>query len=285
MRHSVSINFALALALVIGLYGCGEAGSPDAAHTEELEQAVTVTPEFSISGTSSLPEELYLNKLGLTISEIRLEPLDPELGSMAYSSRSATRLEFDIHRGEMVKPGEPLELPSDGRYLVSVRLEPSAEVEEKAQGASEEVSSSFSIAGFVAGTGIVRVDPRFDEKRSDGSPVPMPFEEIHRTEDDDDMQDNPAIPTEWTPFHYDSQRSAFITLNEVDFTAGEQHLTFDFDVRDWALELVDPLLTAVEHDDSLGSEHDEGIDVTRPLESTGHGAEALFRNARVQTTY
>lgn len=286
MRQHLYKTVALAGILAASLVSCGDVDldTPDGADTEQRQDAVTVVPEFSISGTAELPEDLHLSALGLTISEIRLEPVGSD--TVAYSTRSATQLRFDVENGETVKIGESVELPTDGRYLVSVRLEPIAETVKSEAGSSEQVSPSFSVAGYVAGDGILRVDPRYDDKRSDGSPVPMPFDEDgddDEAESSDELRDSPALPTEWTPFHYDSRRSVFFTLNEVEFHPGSQVLSFDFDVHDWALELVDPLLSAIQHNDDLNSGPDSGIDVTSPLESTGHGAEALFENASVHT--
>ncbi len=288
MRQHLYKTVALAGILAASLVSCGDVdlGTPDGADTEQRQEAVTVVPEFSISGTAELPEDLHLSALGLTISEIRLEPVDSGNDAVAYSTRSATQLLFDVENSETVKVGEAVELPTDGRYLVSVRLEPIAETVESEAGSSEHVSPSFSVAGFVAGDGILRVDPRYDDKRSDGSPVPMPFDEDGDEDEaasSDELHDSPALPTEWTPFHYDSRRSVFFTLNEVEFHPGSQVLSFNFDVHDWALELVDPLLSAIQHNDDLSSAPDTGIDVTSPLESTGHGAEALFENASVRT--
>lgn len=288
MRQHVYKTVALAGILAASLLSCGDVDidTTDDDTTEQRQEAVTVVPEFSISGTSELPDDLHLSALGLTISEIRLEPVGSRSDTIAYSTRSATQLRFDVENGETVKNGEAVELPTDGRYLVSVRLEPIAETVESEVGSSEQVSPSFSVAGFVAGDGILRVDPRYDDKRSDGSPVPMPFDEdgdADEAESSDELQDTPALPTEWTPFHYDSRRSVFFTLNEVEFHRGSQVLSFDFDVHDWALELVDPLLSAIEHNEDLSTAPDSGIDVTSPLESTGHGAEALFENASVHT--
>jgi hypothetical protein len=276
---------SVALAGVIAAFtttACGQVdfGTPESSETSQIEQAVTVVPEFSVTGTSALPDKLFLSSLGLTISEIRLEPLSSESGSVAYSTRDATRLNFNVASGETVKLGEPVELPKAGRYLVSVRLEPISEVEHSDEGSVETITPSFSLSGFVAGEGVVGVDPRYDNKRSDGSPVPMPFDEEEI--DEDAMHDTPALPTDWTPFHYNSRRSVFFTLNEVEFSAGTQFLSFEFDVQDWALEMVDPLLTAVKHTTDVSNERDEGIDVTNPLESTGHGAESLFENAEVR---
>lgn len=284
MRLQTIKNFAIAGVFATAALGCGDVdfGTPDQAKSVEREQAVTVVPEFSVSGTSELPGELYLSQLGLTISEIRLEPLETEYGSIAYSTRNPTRLSFDVARGETLKLGEPIQLPSAGRYLVSVRLEPITEIEESDEGAREKISPSLSVAGFIAGEGVVGVDPRYDEKRSDGSPVPVPFDEREDSEDGE-MQDMPALPTEWTPFHYDSQRSVFFTLNEVEFDAGRQYLSFDFNVQDWALDLVDPLLNAVRHNSDSPTGPSDGVDVTSPLDSTGHGAESLFENASVRT--
>jgi hypothetical protein len=282
MRTKLLSSIALMGIFLVGLAACGEGSFGDADNTTSRGQAVTVVPEFSVTGTSTLPEELYLSELGLAISEIRLEPLSSDVASVAYSSRHAIDLHFDVARGELQKEGAPLQLPQAGRYMVSVRLDPSVSTEEASEGIAETVSPSLSLAGFVAGESIVRIDPRYDEKRSDGSPVPMPFDE--NEDDDTEIQDAPALPLEWTPFRYDSQRSVFFTLGEVELDAGEQTLSFDFDVEDWALELVDPLVSAVTHrDDPTASDEEEGVDVTRPLESTGHGPEAFFQSASVRT--
>ncbi len=281
MRLTQVGSVALAGLLAASMAGCGNVdfGTPSQPDTAQREQAVTVVPEFTVTGASAMPGKLYLNELGLTISEIRLEPLSTEFGAVAYSTRNPTELRFDVAHGETVKLGEPVELPRAGRYLVSVRLEPISQVEQSADGASEQVSPSFSVAGFVAGNGVVRVDPRYDGKHSDGSPVPMPFDQ---RPDGSTMHDNPALPTDWTAFHYDSRRSVFYTLNEVNFESGKQLLSFEFDVHDWALELVDPLINAVKHNEDLGSPNKQGVDVTTPLESTGYGAETLFENAKVR---
>lgn len=279
MHTKLFSSIALVSIFLIGLAACGEGGFGDEDSTTSRGQAVTVVPEFSVSGTSTLPEELYLSELGLSISEIRLEPISSDVASVAYSSRHAIDLHFDVARGETLKEGTPLQLPQAGRYMVSVRLDPTVSTEDAGEGVAETVSPSLSLSGFVAGESIVRVDPRYDEKRSDGSPVPMPFDETEN--DDAELQDRPALPLEWTPFRYDSQRSVYFTLGEVEFDTGEQTLSFDFDVEDWALELVEPLVDAVTYRDDPASAEEEGVDVTLPLESTGHGPEAFFQSASV----
>lgn len=275
MRTQRIATIALAGLVAASMWGCGDTGD---ASTDEVEastraQAVTVVPQFSVSGSEEMPEELYLTELGLAISEIRLTPVDGRDTSVAYSSAHPTTLTFDVAHGEKVEVIEPMQLPHPGRYLVSVRLEPTGTT-----GAPEDGVPSFSVSGFVAGDGVVLIDPRDTGAQSDGSPVPMPFDE---DDDDAQMADRPALPKEWTPFHYGSRRSVFFQLNDVEIQEGQQYLSFNFDVHDWALELVDPLLSAMRNVDQPMSEDDDAVDVTTPLESTGHGPEALFENASV----
>ena len=280
MRSRQFIAIAIAAVLAVAMAGCADMdiGQPADPEVQLAEQAVTVVPEFQVDGATQMPGELYLSQLGLVITEIRLEPITNATDGVAYSTRRPTVLNFDVARGESVKVGEPLTLPDAGRYLVSVRLEPSREEQ-------TSLDSSFSVAGFVASEGIQRVDPRYDEdgKRADGSPVPMPYDE-DESGDDDELGDAPALPTQWTPFHYESKRAVFFTLGEVEFEQGKQFLSFRFDVEDWALELVDPILSAVERNDAPQVDAQEGVDVTNPLESTGHGAEVFFENASVSSS-
>jgi hypothetical protein len=278
MRSTQILTMLVAGLLTLSMAGCGDVdfGQPSHPDIEMAEQAVTVVPEFQINGTSELPEQLYLSELGLVISEIKLEPITTDSGSVAYSTREPTVLKFDVARGETVRQGEPVKLPEAGRYLVGVRLEP-AQV-------SETVDPSLSVAGFVASNGIDRVDPRFDGKTSDGSPIPLPYDEDEADEDDeDDLKDAPALPTQWTPFHVGSQKTKFFSVGDVFIQPGRQKLTFQFNVNDWALDLVDPVLSAVENNSSAEMDQ-EGVDATRSVEGTGRGAEKLFETASVRAT-
>lgn len=278
MMRSKNILIVFAALFAVSMAGCGEVdfGQPNHPDIAMAEQSVTVVPEFQVNGASELPEELYLSELGLVISEIRLEPVTSENDAVAYSTREPTVLKFDFARGETVRQGEPVKLPRTGRYLVGVRLEP-AQID-----ASED--PSLSMAGFVASDGIARVDPRFDGEKADGSPIPLPYDEDETDDDDDDdLKDAPALPTQWTPFHFESRRSVYFPLGDVRFEPGRQTLSFQFNVNDWALDLVDPILSAVRNNSSAEIDEQGAVDASPPIESTGKGAEMLFENASVRT--
>ncbi|MFW5966969.1 MAG: hypothetical protein ACOCV2_05590 [Persicimonas sp.] len=246
----------------------------------EQEQSVTVWPEFQIQGTSTLPEELNLETLGLTISEIQLEPVDSERDSIAYSTREPNVLTFDLSEEETSIEGDALTLPEEGTYLINVRLEPITEVEETSKGTTERVYSSFSVSGSVSGDDLETTtdDPRLEGRATNGRPIPVPYE----TDDDSDEVEAKSGDEAWTEFHYDSERSVFVTLDEVELEEGEQVLSFEFDVSQWAMALLEPLIDALEDGD--GVQYDDGaVDVSNPLESRGHGAESLLDDAQVDS--
>lgn len=242
--------------------GCVDIETPGSAgsETDTRQQAVTVVPEFMITGSDTMPDNLYVTDLGLTVSEIRLEPMWSN-DSLAYSTREAFVVNFDIASGEVVRTEEALELPDEGRYLVSVRLEPTTDP------ATGE-PASFSLDGFVAGKRTRLLD------EMDGRPQPMPFD---KTQDNSDISDRHAYPDEWTPFSYRSRRAVFYTFNDVELSSGAQYLTFSFDVRDWAIEVVEPISNAVES----SGDYNDSVDVTSQIDGAGKGAEALIRTGVV----
>ncbi len=230
------------------------------------QQAVEVVPQFRISGVDAVPNNLYLSELGLVVSEIRLTPVLLTDSNLAYSTVDPMALKFDVSENETVLQGPPLELPDSGRYVVSIRLEPVETLE------GEAAESSFSMDGFVAET----PEPYDLSETSDGKPLPLPFDE---KPDSDELTDAADSPLLWTPFQYNSRRSVFFTFNDVSFESGEQILEFTFDVRDWADGVADPISKAVRN--SATSESD-GIDVTRQIESTGVGVDALISGGVVR---
>ncbi len=209
-----------------------EAPGPQA----ELSQASVVTPEFRISGLDGLPESLVVDRLGLSISAIRLEPLDPSSG-LVYSTSEPIDLVFELDRGGTSVERPSVVVPETGRFLVSVRLEPqeapNSEVARYARLAQEP--SSLSIEGWVRSTPASgrMVDTDDD---SDGNPVPMPFDKLSIRQDS----------STWTPFRYASQSVIYFTFDEVEFVDGEQFLTFDFDLSEWSAQVLEPLVSSVE---------------------------------------
>lgn len=272
--------------LGFSLVGCGDASIISVDGYQDRAQTISLVPEFSLNGAEAMPETVYFSELGLSIAEIRLEPLtssteDTELSSIIYSTRNAIRLDFDVAEGEEVIFGEPLELPHAGRYLISVRLEPISRVESSQGTVNQVTSPSFRVEGFVAKGAPTRTDRGRLDESSDGSPTPMPFNE------DEDAQAKSSLgkhDADWTPFHYDSRQSVFISLNEVEVRSDSEFLSFEFDMNEWAESLTAPLQDAVQdNDNSKTNPNQHGIDVTSRLEDGGHGAETLLNSARVSS--
>lgn len=271
-------SVALAAALALSAVACGEpeVEAPVIEEAVTQKQSVSVVPTFSLTGHHTLPADLYLSELGFTVSEIRLEPLAADASSVAYSAVQPEIVRFDVSRGETIKHGQPIVLPEPGRYLVSLRLEPL-----KAPG-RDELISSFTLLGFVAQSSM-RVDPRYEDDRGD-RPTPHPFDEGGDSDPPGhgELVDSPEAPDAWTPFRYHSERAVFFTLNTVDFQAGEQALEFSFDMRNWVVDIVEPISRAVETDESLSGSHQEGVDISRYLDSNGQGAEAFIAGGSAQ---
>jgi hypothetical protein len=273
---------ALALgALALG--ACAEplddTPTPDAA---QQRQAIIVQPQFSIEGVERLDDALLLEELGLSISEIRLEPLDGN-DDLAYSFIRPQYLRFDVASGVRTLCAQPLELPAAGRYLVSIRVEPVYMRSE--DGVSR--TSSFTMSGHVA----------YDSSQaakggtmSEG-PIPRPFrDDTTRPKDDAEPQEHKhgcrfkRCPTvTWAPFSYHSERSVFYTIDEVHIIDGSQHLSFSFDVEAWGAEAVESISRAVSSPDAAPILDDRrGLDITRQLDSMGQGVDALVERTFVK---
>ena len=308
-RHHRTAIAPTALLIALALSGgCADAEveTVEARNTVTEKQAITVVPEFEITGVEALPSQLYLTDLGLTIAEIRLEPLADE--TVAYASRRPISVSFDVERGEFLKEGEPISLPKTGRYLVSVRMEPVQPEEHH-----EKVGlPSFRLEGFISGEGSRGTyDPAADgEDQHGGGPLPWfdetdpdakdgeaqmtptseedeaapaePAEEPAPTEEPiaDGFSDAHEAPEVWTPFLYKSRSAVYFTLSDVTFEEGSQHLRFSFDVQDWAAQIIEPISKAVRHTNSAP---DGSVDITDVLDSTGRGADAFMEHAGVRS--
>ena len=268
MKTTNLMKIASAALLAASAAGCVdvEMSGPDSTMFVDRQQAVMVVPEFSISGTDAIPESLYLTELGLAVSEIRLAPMAGDQ-SLAYTTRDAKFLRFDLARGETVRTTDAVELPAAGRYLVSIRLEP-IEVE------GETETMSFTANGFVVDGS--QIDDSVGST-SDGEPQPMPFDPKSST-GTDDLSDSEAYPEAWSPFQYSSKRALFYTFSDVDLQPGTQILTFSFNVFDWAVDVVEPISNAVR-----ANETDQSVDVSKQVDSWGTGAEALIETGVVHT--
>lgn len=279
--HAPSLTWsaaALGLAALTSLsLGCvvEEEQVEEIIQSERRAQPVVVIPTFTISGFRDLPEALYISKLGFTVSEIRLEPLAGSTG-LAYSAIQAEHVEFDVSQNVDTRQGQAISLPKTGRYLVSLRLEP-VEYEDPERGTA--LLSSFVMSGFVNEDSSDYQLMALNPGDASEEPSPDPFDGPGTSGDDDDSRpDGPTPPDSsgaWTPFVYHNERAVFMTLNEVEFGEGEQHLTFNFNLDRWAVQIADPIVRAVRNISVPGSK--EGVDISRHLDSSGQGSEAFIR--------
>lgn len=271
----------VSLALCVLCLGVGcvpEDDAPVQSETTQVRtQPVVVVPTFTIAGAEALPEALYITKLGFTISEIRLEPLTSSSSGLAYSAIDAQHIEFDVSQGVHTNHGEPILLPKSGRYLVSLRLEP---VERYDDATGSSLLSSFVMSGFVnrdSKAKMMDVDPGDISEE----PRPDPFDGPDGNGEGGDEPAPPDSSETWTPFVYHNERSVFMTLNEVEFTQGEQHLTFNFNLDKWAVEIADPIVRAVRG--ISGPATNMGVDISRQLDSSGRGSESLMSRGTATT--
>lgn len=286
----MNVKALIPLVAAIALIGCvpTEETTPVVQDVETQQQAVSVTPTYSIVGMGDLPQALHLSQIGFGVSEIRLEPIDGSQSSVAYSAVRSEFVTFDVANGEQHKAGTAIELPDAGRYLVSLRFEP-------VERSRTSDASSFVMSGFVDQES-ARINPLADDGNND-RPTPLPFSpdegggEPEPDEPGDPVEDSAEDDAEllglsgesWTPFHYQSERAVFFPLGEVEFVHGEQQLDFSFDVRDWAANVVEPIAQAVEIDQAITDPTaNQGVDISRYLDSNGHGAESFVEKARVK---
>ena len=283
MRNATKSIVVAAGLCAASMGGCAETAGPHG-EMETAQGPVRVVPEFRLQGTDRLPERLQLRDLGLAVSEIQLTPIEPDEG-VAYTNRKPMDVDFRVGDGETSKKGRELVLPEAGKYDVSLRLEPVRA--DRPDGGRASDNYSFQLAGFVAGDGIVRVDPRGEGDEQSGDPIPFPASP--KREDDAEGQeqpvsDKPALPKQWTPFEYRTDKSVVYTLDEVQFGSGRQLLSFSFDAEQWALELIEPLAEAVRHktvpEEAAGTR--QVVDVTREIDRLGEGPEGLADHMTVR---
>ena len=269
-NNLLSIALTTTLGLVASACVDNTTARTPGAHSETRTQAVTAVPQFMITGTDAMPDSLFVSELALTVTEIRLEPMW-SMDSLAYTTRDALKVDFDIAEGQTLQTAGELALPEPGRYLVSIRLEPADE-------STADNSASFSMDGFVAGQ--EDDDKQAVPETMDGRPQPMPFDaSATDTTSAEELTDSQAYPDEWTPFQYHSRRAVFFTFNDVELSEGTQALTFTFDVRDWAIDVLEPISNAVRSSSGV----DESVDATNQIEGSGNGVEALIRTGVVRS--
>lgn len=212
------------------------------------EQAIVVLPEFHLTGVDHIPETLVLRKLGLTISELRFAPVNTE--GIAYTTLEPIRLSFDLTKGELQRWTSPIRLPKAGRYLISVRIEP-----DKTQ------QQSFSMEGLVE-------EVVSSEDTSDSRPQPVLSDEKQE-----------GIPEGWTSFKYESRRTVFYTLNDIEIVEGQQSLSFEFNAAKWSEAVVGSISKAIRNTEFRS---EEGVDVTTTVESTGNDFMGLIETGVVE---
>lgn len=268
-RRWTKTGAAVTLGLLIWA-GCGDAVLEEVDNssneTEEASQKAKVIPEFTITGLDNVPEELMLEQLGLSVGEIRLEPLRGNDG-FVYATSEPISLTFDLSQGEKALEGRTVEFPDTGRFLVSIRLEPPDEPRHEVD--ESLLDGSLGIQGQVRSDyRVSRTDGREDDEgdENDGNPLPLPAE---RPSDGDDM---------WTPFALTSDRVVAYTFSDIELTRGEQVLSFEFDVEDWATNAASPIADAVDQ-----TKDEEVVDIGREVDSDTVEAEALLGTGSVST--
>lgn len=272
---------AVLLALLVALAACGQDGTAEvtleAPGTEsqvEARSSALVTPEFRVSGFDDLPVDLRVEGIALTVASIQLTPLDNRAAGIVYSTASPLHLRFDMAGGEASLLRPTVEVPETGRFLVSVRIEPAPEGARELTQATSPVSLSLE--------GRVRSDlnstPSGEPdtgKEEDGNPLPLPFHQLSvRQQESGD----------WTPFRYASDASITFTFNEVEFVRGEQKLTFDFDLSDWAHAALAPLVQSLGEYTGEPMERIEISDLTFDLDAEFQAPEEYFLATGTVTT-
>ena len=270
MTNGMTKFAALLGTLALVMSACAEPEiielSPHEPDSTESKLA-SVTPEFRVHGLDEMPQELLLEQLGLSVSEIRLEPLRGDRG-VAYTTSNPLQLTFDISEGQEALRGETVAFPETGRFLVSIRLEPTEMLSTLEQRDDDQMEGSLNLEGKVRSEFLATEEERQEGDDNDGNPLPLP---VHGINDDDDGM--------WTPFSFTSQRVVFYTFSDVELVAGEQVLAFSFDLNDWATEVINPLIDAVER-----IEADGVIDVTQEMDGAESGPEAILDSGTVSTT-
>ena len=278
-RASLNIKTLGCVLLCTALLGCAE--DEEAVQAEEVVQTqsqhVVVVPTFQLDGLDALPDSIYLTRLGLTVSEIRLEPMAAQPGTVAFSAVKPEVIRFNLAENQLVQTGQAIELPKAGRYLVSIRLEPLR------QGVGNSERSSFTLQGFVAQESM-KIDPRYSggEGSNQARPTPVPVSHEKNQVKVAGLSDTPDAPETWTSFRYHAEYAVFFPLNDVEFKEGSQELKFHFDVTDWASAIAEPVARAVQ-EDGVSHEGRDGIDVTKFIEGRGQGAESFLSQSRAIT--
>ena len=275
---------SIALSCLVGgllWAGCGDIPLSEPVEEEfgeNTEPLAKGTPEFRITGLDDAPEELLIEELGITVTEIRLEPVDGTDRGLAYSTSNPLTLEFDLTQGQTELRGQEVTLPELGQFLVSVRLEPVEEV------GTDEFLGSLELRGHVRNGYLVKEteeqqedrykwdDDRVEstDERGDGSPVPLPVQRIKNEDQQEEM---------WTPFAMSSSRTVYYTFSDVELVPGAQDLTFTFDINDWAMTAANPIIDAVEQSGAGGI-----VDVSSEVDSTAADPEVLLESSSVSMT-
>ncbi len=291
----MKMKYAVVCAALCGagwLTGCGEALPDEEVSQEERtrSEAVSVVPHFQIMSAYELPEQLHIESLGFMVSEIRLEPMAGRDSDVAYSAVRPFEVRFDVASGELNRSGDAIELPREGRYLVSLRLEP---VEYRTE-LGVKRTPSFMVSGYVEGAD----EKEFVSSRKGDQfigPIPVPVVDEDGGDDEGDgakpggdgedyvSSSGIELTEDWTPFTYKSDQSVFLPINEVEFGPGENVLTFDFDMGQWAFNIVGPLSSAVGKAGGASPNANGGVDVSSQMESGGYGAESFMDGGRAST--
>ena len=240
-------------------------------------QSFEVTPRFQLEGLDRLADEVFLKELHLSVSEVRLEPLDEGRDEVVYITKRPMFFHFDLASEETILEGAPISLPHAGEYLVSIRLEPSANPSDELEFKDVLEGRSMRLDGLLA------LEELSDE------PMPLPWKV--QSEEFNLPDSLLSKPVNWLPWTYSSQRSTYLPMNNVTFNSEEhQTLVISLDLAQWLEGALDPLQQAVmEVDGELASGSPEGIDrldaidVSSDVEEKGSTLESLNGSSEVES--
>lgn len=226
MNTSTAKIVASSALVALLLSGCGDldVAEPIDDGAQGAESSALVTPEFQVEGVDGESEQLLLEQLGLSISEIRIEPLSGDGQELTYTTSEPPEFRFATSQQKTSLQGAQIELPESGRFRVSLGMEPDAEIDFE----ESSESDSLDLAGLVRTQDPVtdEEDETSDGKDNDGSPLPLPVEPV-REDDGDDEE------VMWTALELTGgEQGIFYTFLDVELVAGEQVLTIVLDLDD-----------------------------------------------------
>ncbi|PJB35441.1 MAG: hypothetical protein CO108_25725 [Deltaproteobacteria bacterium CG_4_9_14_3_um_filter_63_12] len=261
LNHAKRVLLLLALGLLaVALLGCVE-GDPDTNTDVETRESFIVTPVISISEHST-QSNVMIREVFLGVGSVILEPLD-DMHEPMLSNRSATPLLFDLRH----EPEQSIELPGltlahPGRYLLSISIEPMVS-------GPNQLTAALGAQSLALRGDYYKVNPNTDPVVTP-EPVPWRDPNAYKFSKTPDMFEQGQISR--YPFEYESARTGFIRLGEVELTADSTSIVVSISLESWLADALAPVLADfVTHPQVQGPP-----DLSDTLESAGLGMERFF---------